>query len=196
MRMGGCCTCDWGFESSGRSCSSSLRRVIEIVGVANLVVSTVTAVAAVYLALAALKHTAKPRIIVVRHRPSDHPLRIRSGFDDIFIFDVINVGHWYAKPPARDISIEFQCPWFFKKAELFKGGVGGVLEACAAGGSSDSQITLASRPFTIFAGEKAKFAIEVQWTGFRIQGNGVIVVKAHSSNGATYFHDFHFDFEQ
>jgi hypothetical protein len=169
----------------------------DIIGVANLIVSTVTAIAATYIALTALKHSAKPCITVVWQRPSPGTLDAGSGDDDWFIFDVINLGHWYAKPPAHDIVAEFRDDHpVFTRMELFKGGVGGPSQAFDTASSSPGPaLVLRSLPFTLYAGEQAKFGVKVEWFK-RMSGGGSIVVKAHSANGATYFHNFGFSFEQ
>ena len=163
----------------------------DVISIANLVVSSVTAGAATYLAYLALQNSAKPRIDIIWQRPSLGQLR--PGHDDNFIFDVFNVGRWYSKPIARDIVIEFECDWYFSVARLLCGGVGGVLEAEDRSEGSASRLVLRSRPFTLYAGENAKFAIEVSWFD-RVEGNGSIGVKALSSNGAEYFGDFRFEF--
>jgi hypothetical protein len=154
----------------------------------------VTAFAATYLAFVALRHSAKPRIIVVWHRGS--PLPLSAGRDNHLIFDVINIGHWYASPPARDIVVEFRCSSVFRDARLLRGGVGGSQEAQDAGHSCPGpELILRSLPFTLFAEERAKFAVVVDWLG-RMAGNGTIAVRAYSADGATFWRDFGFEFEQ
>jgi hypothetical protein len=167
---------------------------IDIIGLADLAVASVTAVAASYLAFAALKNSAKPRFRVAWLRSSQETLRT-TGDDDVFIFDVINIGHWYAKPPARDISLEFTCPWVFRKAELLRGGRGGVLQASGVSRGSEDRIILRAVPFTLHVGERAKFAIEVEWYS-NVVGGGSIAVKAHSMEGASFHKHFGFSFEQ
>lgn len=165
------------------------------VEVANLAVSVVTAVAAIYLALAALKHTAKPRIKVVWQRPSQGSLRTDTGFDNLFIFDVFNVGHWYSKPPARQLVMEFRCSDVFTHATLRKGGTGGQKESRATGHSCPGPpLVLHSSPVTIFPGEMIKFGVEVGWFG-NMSGAGWIEVRASSENGVAYLKEFQFHFE-
>lgn len=93
-----------------------------MIDTANLIVSSITAIAATYLAFVALRQSAKPNILACWQRGSDLPLRPKSGFDDVFIFDVFNVGHWYAQPPAHDIFFELECPRCFGKMKLVSGG--------------------------------------------------------------------------
>ena len=158
----------------------------------DLGVSAITAVAATYLAFVALRHSAKSRISVVWHHSSQLPLT--AGTDDHFIFDVSNVGHWYAKPVARDIIVEFRCSDIFRNAQLFRGGVGGSEESRAVGVSSPGpDLILKSLPFTLFAGEWTKFAVMVEWLP-RMQGGGMIAVRAYAADGANFWRDFKFEF--
>jgi hypothetical protein len=163
------------------------------VGIASLFASVVTAVAATYLALLALRHSAKPRIDVIWQRGSRGLLR--PSMDTVFIFDVFNTGHWYAKPIARDIVISFDCPDFFDTARLLRRGVGGILEAEAKSSGTKSEVNLTSLPFTLFAGEQTKFAIEVTWWK-NISGNGDILVRVQSLEGASYKRRFDFEFDE
>jgi hypothetical protein len=168
----------------------------DVIGLAGLLVSTVTAIAASYLAFLALQHSAKPQLKVVWQRPSQGPLHPSFGHDGIFIFDVFNPKIWYARPIARDIVLQFECPWYFSTVRLLKRGVGGIQEAEAESEGSHSELVLESLPFTLHCGEKAKFALEVVWMSRLGGGNGSIDVKAQTSDGAAYRRSFPFDFTE
>ena len=161
----------------------------------NLIVSAITAIAATYLALTALKHGAKPRLLVVCRHGCTNPMRTSSS-DPHFIFDVVNIGHWYAKPPAHDIIVEFWCSSVFARIALLKGGRGGVEQAVDTAPSSPGpQMMVKSLPFTLYARESTKFAIHVQWYPYSV-GRGVIRIRAYSANGAWITEEFKFRYEE
>jgi hypothetical protein len=154
----------------------------EMIELANLVVSAITAIAATYLALAALKHGAKPRLLVLCRHGCSEPMRTSS--DRHFIFDVINLGHWYAKPPAHDIIVEFWCSSVFARIGLLNVSRREIEEAVDTAPSSPGrQMTVKSLPITLYAGERTKFALQVQWYPFTV-GRGVVHIRAYSANGA------------
>jgi len=76
---------------------------IDMVAEANLVVSTIAASCAIYIAFLALKHTTKPRINVSLLNARDNV--IRCNREAVFVFEVNNVGYWYGVAPAIDITI-------------------------------------------------------------------------------------------
>lgn len=67
----------------------------------SFLVSTVTAVCALYLSYVALQHSAKPKIAI--QMASTRLVEI--GKEAVFRFRLVNVGHWYAKPSAVDIMV-------------------------------------------------------------------------------------------
>src|ERR1035437_6360964 len=73
------------------------------IAIANLVVSAVTALCAIYIAFLALRHTAKPRIDVMLLRSGDELLGCNTEI--LFNLEVRNVGYWYAAAPAINITV-------------------------------------------------------------------------------------------
>jgi hypothetical protein len=74
---------------------------MDVVAVATLVTSTVTALAAIFIAFVALQQTARPRIDVRMKGERAFP----SGTECKFVFEVVNVGHWYGTPAASGINV-------------------------------------------------------------------------------------------
>jgi hypothetical protein len=74
-----------------------------VIELASLAASIVTGLAALYIAYVALQHTARPNIDIRLIAPQ----RIRRGEEVTIIFEVTNIGHWYAKPSAINVTIFF-----------------------------------------------------------------------------------------
>lgn len=72
------------------------------IAIASLFMSTVTASAALYLAIVALRHSARPRCRVRLLGGGD---RLVAGEPFSMSFEVENVGHWFGAPPATDIKL-------------------------------------------------------------------------------------------
>ncbi len=64
-------------------------------------VSTITAICALYLSYVALQHSAKPKISIKMLSTQF----VKIEHEKVFRFQLINVGHWYAKPSAVDIMV-------------------------------------------------------------------------------------------
>ncbi len=92
---------------------------MDMIAVATLVSSTVTAVAAIYVAFIALQQTARPRIDVRMTGDFTLPAATESKF----VFEVINVGHWYAAPAAAGINVYPNFDPEFKLRECRYGSV-------------------------------------------------------------------------
>lgn len=86
------------------------------IAIANLVISTVTALCAIYIAFLALRHTAKPRIDVSLLNHMDEPLGCNTEI--IFDFEVRNIGYWYASAPAINITVYCNFDPAFNLSEL------------------------------------------------------------------------------
>ena len=93
----------------------------DTIALANLVISTITALCAIYIAFLALKHTAKPRIALTLLNSTDELLNCGSETD--FIFEVYNVGYWYVAAPAINITVYCNFDPAFVPLELKYGSV-------------------------------------------------------------------------
>jgi hypothetical protein len=94
---------------------------IDPIALANLVISTLTAVSAIFIAFLALRHTAKPKIDVLLLNSKDDVLD--CGSEVMFIFEVYNVGYWYAAAPALNITLYCNFDPAFDPVELRYGSI-------------------------------------------------------------------------
>src|SRR5665213_2458854 len=91
------------------------------IALANLIISTVTAISAIFIALLALRHTAKPKIDVLLLNSEDDVLD--CGNEVTFIFEIYNVGYWYAAAPALNITLYCNFDPAFDLVELRYGSI-------------------------------------------------------------------------
>src|SRR5689334_14226942 len=87
---------------------------LEFAQTLNLVFSLVTTVCALYLSYAALVHSARPRVKV--SLKNNAPCNCGSQIK--FIFEFVNIGHWYASPTAIDLVVFFNFVPAFELKEL------------------------------------------------------------------------------
>jgi hypothetical protein len=93
----------------------------DLIALANLIASTITALCAIYIAFLALRHTAKPRIRVVLLNSEDEVLP--CGKEVTFVYEVYNVGYWYGAAPAIDVTVYCNFDPAFQPIELRYGSV-------------------------------------------------------------------------
>jgi len=91
------------------------------IAVASLLVSTITALCAIYLAFLALRHTAKPRVGIVLLNSTDEVLV--CGTEAVFVFEVYNIGYWYGAAPAINITVYCNFDPAFEPIELRYGSI-------------------------------------------------------------------------
>jgi hypothetical protein len=156
------------------------------IAIANLVVSAVTALCAIYIAFLALRHTAKPRIDVMLLRSGDELLGCNTEI--LFNLEVRNVGYWYAAAPAINITVYCNFDPAFAPLELRYGstqettnthvriGKGGVKYLKAEG------LKLSRRD------EAERIHVLAKTPGY--PGNFVIKVTAFSEEGASITREF------
>jgi hypothetical protein len=113
----------------------------DTLALANLVVTLVIALCALYLSYAALNHTARPAIRVKMLSPG----RLICREESLFVFEFSNAGHWYGRPTAIDVVVFSNFPPEFRLLELRYGsdqsyvdkdvrvGVGGLIYLKAKG---------------------------------------------------------------
>jgi hypothetical protein len=93
----------------------------DLIALAKLLISSITALCAIYIAILALKHTAKPKVDVVMLSPLHEVLVCASEVN--FIFEIYNVGYWYGAAPALDIMVFCNFDPSFELSELRYGSV-------------------------------------------------------------------------
>lgn len=73
---------------------------IRLTEMLNICLSLITALSALYLAYAALKHSARPHAKVHLKEPK----YLYAGVTDLFIFSFQNTGHWYSQPMVVNMT--------------------------------------------------------------------------------------------
>jgi hypothetical protein len=87
---------------------------VDPIAVAGLGVSTITAIAAIYIGYRTLIHTAKPRIHIFLIEGS----RVFCNQESLFNFEFCNRGYWYATPPVINLIVYFNFDPAFHLKEL------------------------------------------------------------------------------
>lgn len=72
----------------------------DLIAIATLITTSVTAICTLYLALASLHHAAKPKIKVEMQTVR----RQRTDTLQQYVFTYVNIGHWYGKPLAINVT--------------------------------------------------------------------------------------------
>ena len=91
------------------------------IALANLAFTVITTIAVLCLAYIALGQTARPKIAVRLHSPKRGGCRIDQS--QLFVFEVVNVGHWYGSPIAVDVTLFVNFSPQFELIELRFGSV-------------------------------------------------------------------------
>lgn len=82
----------------------------------SLIFTVITTVCVLFLAYAALAQTARPNIAVKLRSPARN--QCRTGETHVFVFDIVNLGHWYGSPIAVDVTVFFNFSPEFELREL------------------------------------------------------------------------------
>jgi len=82
----------------------------------SLIFTVITTVCVLFLAYAALGQTARPNIAVRLLSPARN--HCPTGETHLFVFDVVNLGHWYGSPIAVDVTVFFNFSPEFELREL------------------------------------------------------------------------------
>lgn len=85
----------------------------------SLVFTIVTTIGVMYLAYAALAHTARPNLTAKLRSSAG----LRCGTEVVLVFQVINVGHWFGSPMAVDVTVYCNFPPAFALREVRYGSV-------------------------------------------------------------------------
>jgi hypothetical protein len=88
----------------------------------SLIFNIITTMVVVYLTLLALKHTAKPKIKIIW---TNKNLCFTTSTCYQLLFNLLNTGHWYGRPAAKNIVFYFA---FLPPIELNKIKFGSSLE--------------------------------------------------------------------
>lgn len=156
----------------------------DILTIINTVLTGITALCALYLAYAALKHSATPNI------------RIRMLNDKIFhckqrvffIFECTNIGYWYAKPTALNVIVFCNFAPEFELLELRYGSNQAYTDLDAKIGVG-RMTYLKAKGLKLTHGEEGE-AIHVKAITPEKAGKYKIRVSAYSDNGVSYRQEF------
>jgi hypothetical protein len=97
---------------------------IYVLDILNACVAVITAICATYLAYMALKHSAKPRAIVI----FEEPYTLNSNETGLLKFKFKNTGHWYAKPMVVNMTVFINFDENFEPIEIRYGSVQETIE--------------------------------------------------------------------
>lgn len=89
------------------------------IAVVSLIFTLVTTICVLYLAYAALAHTARPHLTARLRSPA----RLQCGTESLIVFEVVNIGHWFGSPMAVDVAVYCNFPPVFQLRELRYGSV-------------------------------------------------------------------------
>lgn len=156
------------------------------IALVSLLFTVITTVCVLVLAYAALAQTARPNITVRLISPARN--RCPAGETQLFVFEIVNVGHWYGSPIAVDVTVFFNFSREFELRELRYGstqesvntkirtGKGGTRYLKAAG------LKISKRE----PGEQVHILAETP----KAPGDYRLRVSAYSANDASFSTDF------
>lgn len=91
------------------------------IALVSLIFTVITTGCVLFLAYAALAQTARPNIKVQLVSPAGSQCPTET--DEVFVFRILNVGHWYGSPIAIDVTVYCNFPDAFSPRELRYGSV-------------------------------------------------------------------------
>lgn len=150
----------------------------------NLLLQVIIAVCALFVSYATLNHTAKPKI-AVKMLTNTYVLCKKK---ELFKFSIFNVGHWYSKPPAIDVTIYCNFNPAFRPVRMLYGSVLSNV---------DETVKRGKQGLKYFKGVRIKLTygehpeeIHVLAKTPRAEGTYKIRISAFSINGASFLKDF------
>lgn len=153
----------------------------------GLILNFFTALAAVYIAFLALVHTAKPRINVVlledTTQACNRLIKLR--------FELRNVGHWYAIPPAIDIVAYCDFDPAFDLIELDYGSQQEIHATEVRIGKGGKKYFKA-KGIMLIADDLGEI-VQVQLKTPQVPGRYYARLSAYSANGLSHVQDFHIE---
>jgi hypothetical protein len=91
------------------------------IALVSLIFTVITTGGVLFLTYAALSQTARPNIKVQLLLPDGGQCLTEK--DELFVFRVLNIGHWYGSPTAVDITVYCNFPDSFSPRELRYGSI-------------------------------------------------------------------------
>lgn len=157
---------------------------IDPIAIANLGLSATTALCALYLAFATLKHTARPNIGCRLRGPH----RVPCSSEALFTLDFENVGYWYAKPIAVNVIAYCNFDPHFKLREIRYGSVGELSSTEVRAGVGGMNY-LKAKGLVLTYGE-APESVGILAVTPAVEGQYAVLITARSENGASFSRGF------
>ncbi len=150
------------------------------IALVSLVFTVTTTVCVLFLAYAALAQTARPNITVQMLSPNC----LQCGTESTHVFELLNIGHWYASPIAVDLTVYCNFPAEFELRELRYGSVQEHLDTEVKAGVGGMRYFKA-KGLKVSRHEKGE-QVHILATAPKRPGNYCIRVTAYSSNNASF----------
>lgn len=148
--------------------------------IAQLVFTIITTICALYLTYIGLIHAAKPKIkIKLLSSP-----KVICSEEVLLIFECLNVGYWYAKPMAVNLTIYCNFDLQFKLIELLYGSTQSYKDLDAKVGVGNMQYLKAKGIKLSYGEEGEQFHVRAIMP--EIAGKYRIRISAFSENGASF----------
>ncbi len=157
---------------------------MDYISLANLILTFIVAVCALYLSFAALKHTARPNVEVRLINSSLLP----CGKTVTFIFGFSNIGHWYAKPMAINLVAFCNFDAAFELIELRYGSTQSFVNTDIKEGVGGMNY-LKAKGLKLTYGEESE-QVHIKAVVPKMKGRYKIRISAYSDNGVSFMKEF------
>jgi hypothetical protein len=147
--------------------------------VLNFLLTLVTAISALYLAYAALKHSARPNADVFLLEPSE----IFTNTLYVFKFSFINTGHWYSKPMIVNMTVFINFDESFEPINIKYGSIQEYKDNNVRIGKGNMKF-LKAKGIKLSYGEHDE-KIFVKTKSPSLPGTYNLKISAYSDNGLT-----------
>ncbi|MBN1920418.1 MAG: hypothetical protein JW892_04185 [Anaerolineae bacterium] len=157
---------------------------IDPLALANLIITSIIAICALYLAYAALKHAATPNVRVSMSTPKT----LQCNETILFVFEFTNIGYWYAKPPAINMIVFCNFAPEFKLVELRYGSSQAYADTDAKIGVG-KMVYLKAKGLKLIYGQEAE-EVHVKAITPAVEGEYGIRISGFSDNGVNIRKEF------
>jgi hypothetical protein len=160
---------------------------IYVLDILNACVAFITAICATYLAYMALKHSAKPRAIVI----FEEPFALNCNETGLLKFKFKNIGHWYAQPMIVNMTVFINFDEYFEPIEIRFGSIQEIIESNVRIGKGNMKF-LKAKGIKLGYNEYHE-EVHVLTKAPEKIGSYKIKVDAYSDNGLDLSQNFYFN---
>jgi len=160
---------------------------VYVLDILNFCIAVITAICATYLAYMALKHSAKPRALVI----FEEPYTLEKNTNALIKFQFKNIGHWYAKPMVVNMTVFINFEESFEPIEIRFGSIQEIVDKNVRIGKGNMKY-LKAKGIKIGYSEYHE-EIHVLTKCPEKSGNYKIKVDAYSENGLDLSENFFVD---